>query len=229
MRDKEIGLKGIYRIMGVAIAKILIRISKPFNPNIITISGFIISMASMIAFGLYGKKATYNIYMLVFILGTQLALILDYADGSYARIIGRTSHWGDILDGFLDSLKIIFLFGLSYLVSQNRIKEFLIVGLILIYVLDQRVKLILVSQNRQNPNVLNNQAVDNTKAKWSYAICYMIRIPFGFNVAHCFLYMSLWFLFDFTYFLFVLYITGLFSVYSRLKPLLRQHVKKALL
>lgn len=219
MRDKEIGLKGIYRFLGESTAKLLNKHFRTFNPNIITIIGFISCLVSIIVFGLYGEKSTYNIYMLIFILGTQLALILDFADGSYARMVNRTSYFGRILDSFLGTLEVIILFGMGYFIAEALTEKWIVVGLVLIYALDQRVKLILASQKRQNSNVQKKEAVDSSKAIWSY----MIRIPLGFNVAHFYLYVSLWFLSDFIYFLFVLYIVGLFSIISTIKLLLRKY------
>lgn len=217
--EKEIGLKGIYRFLGRLIARLLNRCFGVFNPNIITVAGFLTYIIAVAIFAVYNRRTANDITLYIFIAGTQLALILDFADGSYARMVNRTSHYGRILDSFLGTLEVIILFGLGYFIAEALTEKWIVVCLVLIYALDQRARLILVSQKRQNSNVQKNEAVGNSKARWSY----MLRIPLGFNVAHFYLYMSLWFLFDFIYFLFVLYIVGLFSIISTIKLLLRKY------
>jgi len=214
----EIGLKGIYRFLGKLIARLFNRYFGVFNPNIITIAGFIIYIIAVGIFVVYSRKPTNDIGLYIFITGTQLSLILDFTDGSYARMVNRTSYYGRILDSFFGTVEIIILFGLGYFIAEALTEKWIVVGLVLIYTLDQRIKLILFSQKRQNSNVQRGEASDNSPARWSY----ILRILVGFNIAHFFLYTSLWFLFDFIYFLFVLYITGLYSVYSRAKLLLRR-------
>lgn len=84
---QEIGLKGIYRFLGRLFAKFLNRFLKPFNPNIITVCGFLIYIIAVAIFTIYGEKAKYDINLFIFIISTQLALILDFTEGSYARIL----------------------------------------------------------------------------------------------------------------------------------------------
>jgi len=215
----EIGLKGIYRFLGNWIARLLNRHFGVFNPNIVTIASFLIYIIAVGIFAIYSsRKPTNDITLYIFIAGTQLALILDFADGSYARMVNRASYHGRILDSLFGTLEVIILFALAYLVAKALTEKWIVVCLVLIYTLDQRLKLSFVSQKRQNSKVQKHEHVDNRKPKWHH----MLRIPFGFNVAHFFLYMSLWFLSDSIYFLFVLYITGLYSVCSRAKLLLRR-------
>jgi len=220
MRDREIGLKGIYRVLGVTTAKILVRCFGLFNPNIITVISAVISIASIIVFGLYGKKATYDVYMLVFVLGTQLGLVLDYADGSYARVVNRTSYHGYILDASLDFVKLTFLLGLSYLVAGDQIEKLVVFSLVLIYGFHCSLKSLLPRLNKQNSSSHQNDPVSGVKAKWKY----MLRIPFGFNLVHFYLYISLWFLSDCIYTLFILCIVGLISAFSGIRQSLRSHV-----
>ncbi len=212
---QEIGLKGIYRFLGRLIARLLKKYFGVFNPNIITIAGFLTYIIGVSIFAVYRRRPTNDIPLYIFIAGTQLALILDFADGSYARMVNRMSYYGHILDGFLGTLEVIILFGLGYFIAEVLTEKWIVVCLVLIYALEQRVKLILVTQNKQNSKVQKKETVDKTKAKWRY----IIRIPLGFNVAHFYLYISLWFLFDFIYFLFVLYLVGLFYVFSGVRLL----------
>lgn len=217
MRNKEIGLKGIYRFLGESTAKLLNKYFKSFNPNIITVFSFIICIVSIVVFWLYGEKATYNIYILIFILGTQLALILDYGDGSYARMIGKTSYHGHVLDASLDFLKLIFLFGLSYWIAGSQIEKLIVFGLVLLYAFYCALKPALTEQLQQSSNKLRNQIVNSTKAKWNYAV----RILFGFNIVHFYFYISIWFLCGWAYILFILYVAGLFSIFRMIKSSLK--------
>jgi len=215
----EIGLKGIYRLLGRLIAKLLNKYFRVFNPNIITIAGFLIYIIGIGIFAVYGRKITNGI--ILFVVGTQLALIFDFADGSYARIVNKTSHYGHVLDNLLGTLEITILFGLSYFIAGSPSEKCIVIGLVLIYAFDQRAKLITVSQSRKDSNKEERTTVDN-KTSWEY----LIKIPIGFTFAHFYLYVTLWFLFNSIYFLFVLYIVGLFSIASRIKRLSQEYSER---
>jgi len=215
----EIGLKGIYRFLGRLIARLLNRYLGVFNPNIITIAGFWIYIIGVGIFAVYGKKITNGI--ILFVVGTQLALIFDFADGSYARMVNKTSYYGRVLDSFLGTLEIMILFGLAYFIAGSPTEKCIVIGLVLIYAFDQRAKLITVSQSRKNSNKEERTTLDN-KTSWEY----LIKIPIGFTFAHFYLYVTLWFLFNSIYFLFVLYIVGLFSIASRIKRLSREYSER---
>lgn len=217
---QEIGLKGIYRFLGSLIARLLNRYFGVFNPNIITIAGFLIYIIGVGIFAVYGRKITNGI--ILFVAGTQLALIFDFADGSYARMVNKTSYYGRVLDSFLGTLEIMILFGLAYFIAGSPTEKCIVVGLVLIYAFDQRAKLITVSQSRENSNKEERITLDN-KTSWEY----LIKVPIGFTFAHFYLYVTLWFLFNSIYFLFVLYIVGLFSIASRIKRLSREYSERA--
>lgn len=217
---QEIGLRGIYRFLGRLIAKLLNGFLKPFNPNIITIAGFLIYIIGVGIFAVYGRKITNGI--ILFIVGTQLALILDFTDGSYARMINRTTHFGHVLDSFLGTLRFVFLFGVAYFIAGTLAEKYIVVFLLLIYALNQKVKFVLSSQNNSNLTSPENDSVAKSKRK----ISYLVKIPFGFGAAHFYLYVTLWFLFDFVYFLFLLYVVGLFSIVTRTRLLLREYSEK---
>lgn len=219
---QEIGLKGIYRFLGRSIARLLNKFLEPFNPNIITACGFLIYIVAVSIFAIYGGKAVYDKNLLIFVIGTQLALILDFADGSYARIVNRITHYGHILDSFVGTLEIIILFGLVYFIAGSLNEKYIVIGLVLIYAFDQRVKVITVPENKINSNEQIKTRFHNNKKRWDY----LIKIPIGFNLAHFYLYVTLWLLFDFIYFLFVLYIVGLLSIVSRIRLLARKYSKK---
>lgn len=212
---EEIGLKGIYRFLGKLIAKLLNRYFGVFNPNIITIAGFLIYIIGVSIFAVCGRSITNGI--ILFVIGTQLGLIFDFADGSYARMVNKTSYYGRVLDSLLGTFEITILFGLAYFIAATPAEKCIVIGLVLIYAFEQRAKLITVSQSRKNSNKEERTTVNN-KTSWEY----LIRIPIGFTFAHFYLYVTLWFLFDSIYFLFVLYIVGLFSIASRIKRLLRK-------
>jgi len=211
---QEIGLKGIYRFLGTSLARLLNRYFGVFNPNIITVVGLFTYVIGVGVFAIFGHKLKGS--LLLFIAGTQLSLVFDFADGSYARMVNRTTQYGHFLDSFLGTLEISILFILTYLMAANAIEKLIVVGLLLIYAFDQRTKLFKVLQKKKCPYVREKET-SNNKNRWSY----LMKIPIGFSFAHFYLYVTLWFLFNSIYFLFVLYIIGLISIVRRLKFLAR--------
>lgn len=219
---QEIGLRGIYRFLGRLIARLLNKFLKPFNPNIITVCGFLIYVIAVAIFTIYGEKAIYDVNLFIFIIGTQLALILDFTDGSYARMINRTTHFGHVLDSFLGTLRFIILLGVAYFIAKTPAEKYIVVFLMLIYALNQKVKFVLSPQNNSNLTSRGNDSFTKLKRN----ISYLVKIPFGFGAAHFYLYVTLWFLFDFVYFLFVLYVVGLFSIVTGTRLLSREYSEK---
>ncbi|MBA7466634.1 hypothetical protein ES707_01822 [subsurface metagenome] len=219
---EEIGLKGIYRFLGKLIARLLNKSLKPFNPNIITVCGFLIYIIAVAIFTIYGEKAKYDINLFIFVIGAQLALISDFADGSYARMINKTTHFGHVLDSFLGGLRFIILLAVAYFIAKTPSEKYIVVFLTLIYALNQKVKFALSPQNNSNLTNRGNDSYAKSKRK----ISYLVKIPFGFGTAHFYLYVTLWFLFDFVYFLFVLYFVGLFSIVTRTRLLSREDSEK---
>jgi len=216
---QEIGLKGIYRFLGTRLARVLNRYFGVFNPNIITIVGFFIYVIGVGIFGIFSHKLTGS--LILFIAGTQLSLVFDFADGSYARMVNRSTQFGHFLDGFLGTLEISILFILTYLVAANPVEKLIVVGFLLIYAFDQRTKLLKVLQKKKDAYA-EEKATPNNRNKWNY----LMKIPVGFSFAHFYLYVTLWFLFKSIYFLFVLYIIGLLSIVRRLKFLARGYPGK---
>lgn len=145
--------------------------------------------------------------------------MLDFTDGSYARMINRTTHLGHVLDSFLGTLRLIILFGLAYSLAETPAEKYVIVFLLLIYALYREVKFVSSSPNSSNLASQQNNFFARSGSKMNY----LIRIPFGFGTAHFYLYITLWFLFDFVYFLFVLYVVGLFSIFMSVRLLLRKY------
>lgn len=219
----EIGLKGFYRFLGISVAKFLKKHFKPFNPTIITVCGFLVYILTVSIFAIFGKKGVNNIYLFIFIVGTQLALILDFTDGSYARMVNRTSYSGHVWDIFSGILETIILFGLIYFKAEGPIEQFIIVSLMLIYVLNQKIKFSLSSRMNFRTNGQEERLYQSSKIN----ISYIIRIPFGFGLAHFYLYVTLWFLFDFLCFLLVLHVVGLFSFFNIVINSLSNNHKKA--
>ncbi|MBA7506728.1 hypothetical protein ES706_05433 [subsurface metagenome] len=116
----------------------------------------------------------------------------------------------------------MFLFGVAYFIAETPAEKYIVVFLLLIYALNQKVKFVLSLQN--NSNLTGRENDSFTKLKRN--INYLVKIPFGFGTAHFYLYITLWFLFDFVYFLFVLYVIGLFSIVSRIRILSREYSEK---
>jgi len=219
---QEIGLRGIYRFLGKLIARSLTKFLKPFNPNIITVCGFLIYVIAVAIFTFYGEKAIYDVNLFIFIIGTQLALISDFADGSYARMINRTTHFGHILDSFLGGLRFMILLGVAYFIAKTPSEKYIVVFLMLVYALNQKVKFASFPQDNSSLSIRRNDSFAKSKRN----INFLVKIPFGFGAAHFYLYVTLWFLFDFVYFLFVLYVVGLFSIVTRTRLLLREYSDK---
>lgn len=217
MHGKETGLKSIYRVLGVTIAKILARFFKPFNPNTITVTGAVVCIGSIIIFGLYGKKATYDGYMLILVLGTQLGLILDYADGAYARLVDRTTYRGYVLDASLDFVKLIFLLGLSYLVAGDRIERLVVFGVVLVYGFHCSLKSLSIREQKTHPAGRRGDTADSARERWAQ----VLRIPLGFNLVHIYLYILIWLLSGLVYILMVLFMTGLISAFENLRTCVR--------
>ena len=219
MMKEEIGLKGIYRFLGTRLAKVLKRYFGVFNPNIITLVGFFIYVIGVGIFAIFYHKLTGS--LILFIAGTQLSLVFDFADGSYARMVNRSTQFGHFLDSFLGTLEISFLFILTYLVAANPVEKLIVIGLLLIYAFDQRTKLFKVLQKKRD-SYLEEKTASNNRNKWDY----LIKIPIGFSFAHFYLYVTLWFIFKSIYFILVLYLVGLVSIVRRLKFLARGYPRK---
>jgi phosphatidylglycerophosphate synthase len=85
------GLRFFYRGVGLYFASFLDKRFKKFNPNILTVLGLIIHLIALLIFVLYGEFGI-NVYSLVFIFGIQIAFLLDFVDGSYARLKIRWNY-----------------------------------------------------------------------------------------------------------------------------------------
>jgi len=92
--EKAQFLSIFYRKNGIFIANLLKNIN--IDPNLITLSSFFIAVVSVLFF-------IKHQYIIGFIL-LHISIILDFVDGSYARLKKRTSKSGEFLDNNLDAL-----------------------------------------------------------------------------------------------------------------------------
>lgn len=95
--------------LSVPVVRLLTRTS--ITPTQVTVAGFILSLAGSIFF-LAGTHAAWFAGALV----VQFSFILDGADGTLARVTGKTSYFGAWLDRFLDALADIHL-GLAFAIG----------------------------------------------------------------------------------------------------------------
>ena len=180
---KENGLKRVYRFGGIGISNMIFRFSKKINPNLITISGFIVyllgAMQYVIALLL---NEIYLLTNILFVVTIQFALFIDYADGEYARRVNKTSKKGHYLDGMLDLTKISITYFLIYFSSNNEpIKIVLFISSLLF---------IIVRFSNRNVKSQNSAKDHSNNGKFL-----TISLILGFSVVHQFLYFSLYLLF----------------------------------
>ena len=96
---KESGLKRVYRFGGIGISNLLFKISKNINPNIITISGFLIFISGWIQYlMMYLFSEIIFFHKLFLIIAINIALFLDYCDGEYAKKVNKCTKRGEFLD-----------------------------------------------------------------------------------------------------------------------------------
>ena len=91
--------EGLYRLFGVLISPIFIKI----NPNLISLLSLICGFIGLILSIFFSFKLNFVIIFFIF------SFILDFTDGLVARITNKTSFHGRFIDGLFDIFVISFL------------------------------------------------------------------------------------------------------------------------
>lgn len=91
--------EGLYRLFGVLISPIFIKI----NPNLISLLSLICGFIGLILSIFFSLKLNFVIIFFIF------SFVLDFTDGLVARITNKTSFHGRFIDGLFDIFVISFL------------------------------------------------------------------------------------------------------------------------
>lgn len=196
------GLKFFYRQIGLVFAKIFYNLFGTFNPNLLTNLSTFIHIIYMGLF-LYFKNP------LIFIFGLQLALMFDYADGSYARLTNQITKFGKKLDGLSDIVKLFLTFAALFYFTINEPKNFIsLIILLLTYTFNTNLSVLELQSKKRFVEE------EDKKYKKEGVFKNLLKSPFGFTITHFYLYFSLWLFFNNTYILVVLIIMGLLSSFK---------------
>ena len=180
---KESGLKRIYRFLGSGFSNVLYKISKKINPNAITLCGFFVFSLSWLQYliiYLFGEICLINNILLV--VGFNIALIIDYLDGEYARKANKCSKVGHHLDGILDFIKISTTYLLIYLTTTESLEKLLIFASSVIFTIFIWSKY----------NIFREKLVSKTPKEGKFL---SLGLVFSFSIAHQYLYFSIYLLF----------------------------------
>lgn len=180
---KENGLKRIYRFLGIGSSHIIYKFSKNLNPNGITVSGFIILILGWLQYlTMYLFYEVLLLNTILLIITFNIALIIDYVDGEYARKVNRCSKRGQHLDGILDFIKISITYILIYLTTKDQITKLLIFTSSVIFT--------IFMWSRYSMYRENLIAESSKEGK-----LFSLSLLFSFSVAHQYLYFSIYLLF----------------------------------
>jgi len=180
---KERGLKRIYRFLGSGFSNILYKISKKINPNVITLCGFFVFSLSWFHYliiYLFGEISLINNILLI--VGFNIALIIDYLDGEYARKANRCSKIGHYLDGILDFIKISTTYLLIYLTTTEPL------GKLLIFTSSVMFTIFIWSKY----NIYRENLMSEVSKEGKFL---SLSLLFSFSLAHQYLYFSIYLLF----------------------------------
>lgn len=196
------GLKFFYRKIALLFAHFFYKIFGIFNPNIITNLGTLIHVIYLGLFVFYRNP-------LIFVLGIQLALILDYVDGSYARLTSQTTKFGKTLDGVYDVIKLFLTFIVLFYFTINDVSSFIVlVVLLLVFAINNSFKTMELHIRK------NFVEEEDKKSKKESIFKTILKSPFGFTLTHFYAYFSMWLLFDNIYILGFLILIGLLSSFK---------------
>ncbi|MBA7629831.1 hypothetical protein ES703_37338 [subsurface metagenome] len=180
---KERGLKRIYRYLGIGFSNILYKISKKINPNVITLCGFFVfSLAWLQYLGIYLFGEVNLINKILLIVGFNIALIIDYLDGEYARKTNKCSKIGHHLDGILDYIKISTTYLLLYLTTNEHFGKLLIFVSSVIFTIFIWSKYISYRENLMSKAPKEGKFLS-------------LSLLFSFSITHQYLYFSIYLLF----------------------------------
>lgn len=203
---KENGLKRIYRFGGIGISRILLKISKSINPNTITISGFIVFIIGWMQYLIF-----YLFYEIVFlnkiffIIALNIALIIDYCDGEYAKKVNKCTELGDFLDGVLDIIKISLTYVLLYFTSDTQIIKLMIFFLSVIFTISMWIRY--------------HKTLPETPSKEGKFLT--IKLLFGYSIVHQYLYFSIFLIFGLWQILLLPLLLGLITIFNIFKKLIK--------
>ena len=133
---------------------------------------------------------------ILLIIAFNIALIIDYVDGEYARKINKYSKRGQHIDGILDFIKISITYILIYLTTDDPITKFLIFTSLVIFT--------IFMWSRYSMYRENLIAESSKEGKFL-----SLSLLFSFSVAHQYLYFSIYLLFGFWQILLLQILIGL--------------------
>ncbi|MFX1408975.1 MAG: CDP-alcohol phosphatidyltransferase family protein [Promethearchaeota archaeon] len=195
---KERGLKRIYRYCGIGFSNLLFRLSKKLNPNLITISGFLIFFSGWLQYVIfYMFNEIVFLNKSIFIISIQIAIIIDYIDGEYARKINQCTKRGQYIDGGLDYLKILLTYVLIYYTFEDLIVRLLTFILLIIY-----------SAFRWIRNTIHYESSKNIE-KPKEGRFLSLSLIISFSIPHQFLYLSVFLIFGIWQILLLIIIIGI--------------------
>ncbi len=206
---KERGLKRVYRFLGSGFSNILYKISKKINPNVITLCGFFIFSLSWFLYllvYLFGEICL--IHNILLIVGFNIALIIDYLDGEYARKANKCSKVGHHLDSILDIIKILTTYLLIYFTTTVPFEKLLIFTSSIIFTFFTWTKYSISRENLMSKVSKEGKFLS-------------LSLLFSFSYAHQYLYFSIYLLFGIWQILILHMALGIAFTFKNLVKLLK--------
>ena len=137
------------RLLSLPIVKFSIKFN--LHPNLLTLTGFFSGLVSI-----YFLYVNIN-YLFIFF--WSLSCILDYADGTLARITKKVSHFGYLFDMISDRVKLILLIAICLSIYNETFLFQLGVIAITLQVLSDFILHIFIPHNN----------LKSTKINWSFS------------------------------------------------------------
>ena len=206
---KESGLKRIYRFLGSGFSNILYKISKKINPNVITLCGFFAFSLSWLFYlivYLFGEISLINNILLI--VGFNIALIIDYVDGEYARKANKCSKVGHHLDSILDIIKILATYLLIYFTTTESFGKLLMFTTLVIFTFFTWSKY----------NIYRENLMSEVSKEGKFL---SLSLLFSFSYAHQYLYFSIYLLFGIWQILILHMALGIAFTFKNLVKLLK--------
>ena len=189
------------------------------TPNQLTITSGVLAILSMLIFVNLGEKGRFDAWAIVLLLGTQLALVLDYTDGSLARLRNTVSDLGKFLDSFLDSLKAMVLLFVVFLMADSTESSMLAFLVTLLLAIDQRDKRnSLVAPASSGKAEAKSMARSLGRPSF---VSLVIRVVLGFSLANFYLMLTLWLVTGLVGFPLLLLLGGVISIARNVRSALK--------